>query len=149
MSHGADMQPRMTSLVWWIGVVVATGLVVAGVPKTVGPRPTAGTPFDATGTGHAEQWRFLDEVSSIVPEGSTLTIHAADAGTEMSLFMMAVGLVPQATVVPRSYYGRPVAGSESARFVATFGAEPGDSGDSTVRVVVAGGCVTDRGSPDP
>jgi len=140
---------HVTEISWWIGVVVATGIILVGGPTVGDVRLPPESPFEATRSGHAEQWLFLKEVATIVPEGSSVTIRATDPDVEMSLYMMAVGLVPRATVSPRSYYGRPVAGSESARFVATFGAEPGDTDISTVTIAVAGGFVTDRGSPDP
>jgi hypothetical protein len=134
---------------WWIGVLIATGLVVVGgVSVDLSLLPPE-TPYDHTRSGHAEQWRFLREVSLHVPAGATFTINAPDADTEMSLYAMAVGLLPEATAVPRTYYGRPVVTSASARFVVTFGAEGGSPRGAGLSIAVAGGSVTDRGPRQP
>ncbi len=140
---------RAPELSWWIGGVVATALVLHGAFANDRWRLPPETPFDNTHSGHAEQWRFLDEASELVPPGATVTIRAPDPDTEMSLSMMAVGLLPEATVVPRTYYGRPVAASAGARFVLTFGAGAGKGDGPGHPVEIAGGTVTDRGSPDP
>ncbi len=134
---------------WAIGGVVATGIVLLGTLEMDVSQIPPDTPFDNTRSGHAEQWRFLDEASELVPPGATFTIHAADPDTEMSLYMMAVGLLPEATVIPRTYYGRPVAASARARFVLTFGAGAGAARDAGRSIEIAGGTVTDRGSPHP
>jgi hypothetical protein len=139
----------VSELSWWIGGVVATVFVLQGAFANDSWRLPPETPFDNTHSGHAEQWRFLEETSELVPPGATVTIHAPDPDTEMSLAMMAVGLLPQATMTPRTYYGRSVAASAGARFVLTFGAGAGESDDPGRSVEIAGGTVTDRESPHP
>jgi hypothetical protein len=133
-----------TALWWWIGTVVAAGLVLFSAPIPDRTHVTQKTPYDATGTDHAEQWAFLENVGTMVPVGSTLTIQAMDAETEMSLYMMAVGVIPRATVIPNTYYGRPVAESDSARFVATYGAEIADPEGAADTIEIPGGTLTDR-----
>lgn len=140
---------RFFELAWRIGAVVATALVLLGAVDNDRCRLPPETPFDNTRSGHAEQWRFLDEASQLVPVGATVTIHAPDPDTEMSLSMMAVGLLPRATVIPRTYFGRPAAASAGARFVLTFGAGAGGIDDPGRSVEIAGGTVTDRGTPCP
>jgi hypothetical protein len=139
----------VSELSWWIGGFVATVFVLQGAFANDRWLLPPETPFDNTHSGHAEQWLFLDEASELVPPGATVTIHAPDPDTEMSLSMMAVGLLPETTIMPRTYYGRPVAASAGARFVLTFGAGAGKSDDPVRAVVIAGGTVTDRGSLHP
>ena len=140
---------KVPRLSWWIGGFVATALVLLGAVDTARCRLPPETPFDNTRSGHAEQWRFLSEASELIPPGATLTIRAPDPDTEMSLSMMAVGLLPEATVIPKTYYGRTVHASAEARFVLTFGIKAGKSEDQGRSVEIAGGVVTDRGSPHP
>jgi len=135
--------------VWWIGGVVATGIVLLGVLQVDVSHIPPDTPFNNTSSGHAEQWRFLDEASELVPAGATVTIHAPDPDTEMSLSMMAVGLLPHAAMIPRAYYGRSVDASAGAQFVLTFGAGADESDGPGRSVEIAGGTVTDRGSTHP
>jgi hypothetical protein len=140
---------KFPECVWWIGGVVATGIVLLGALRVDVSHIPLDTPFDNTRSGHAEQWRFLDEASELVPAGATVTIHAPDPDTEMSLSMMAVGLLPRAAMIPRAYYGRSVAASAGARFILTFGAGAGESDGPGRSVEITGGTVTDRGSPHP
>jgi hypothetical protein len=140
---------KVPELSWWIGGLVATALVLLGALDTARCRLPPETPFDNTRSGHAEQWRFLSEASELVPPGATVTIRAPDPDTEMSLAMMAVGLLPEATVVPRTYYGRPVSASAGARFVLTFGTGAGENEDTGRSNEITGGAVIDRGSPHP
>jgi hypothetical protein len=149
MSGTGSVMQRVSEISWWIGGFVASALVLLGAVDNDRWRVPPVTPFDNTRSGHAEQWRFLSEASELIPPGATVTIHAPDPDTEMSLSMMAVGLFPEATVVPRTYYGRPVSASAGARFVLTFGAGSGERDDPGRSVEVAGGAVTDRGSPHP
>lgn len=143
------MLKRFPDRVWWIGVVAATSLVVlSGITMELFHLPPE-TPFDNTRSGHAEQWHFLHEASAHVPAGATFTIQAADSDTAMSLYMLAVGLLPDATAIPRTYYGQPVAASASARFVVAFGADAGDQSGAGRSIAIAGGTVTDRGPPQP
>lgn len=139
----------MATRTWWIGAAVAAGLVLFDGFAADGLKLPPVTPFDNTRSGHAEQWFFLHEASASLPPGSTFTIHANDPDTEMSLYMMAVGLMPDSTAVPRRYYGRLTAASASARFVLVFGnqAEPVDARFGSVRLT--GGLMTDRGAPRP
>lgn len=140
---------QLATLSWWIGAVIAAVLVVVGGPPIDTLHRAPATPFDNTRSGHAEQWRFLQDASMIVPPGSSFTIHAVDPETEMSLYMMAVGILPLATPIPRTYFGRQIDSSESARFRLTFGIEVGDTDDGQSRTAIAGGIVTDRGSSHP
>jgi hypothetical protein len=140
---------RVPELLWWIGGFVATALVVLGTCDNNRLRVPPETPFDGTRSGHAEMWKFLDEASNLIPAGATVTIDAPDPDTRMRLFMMAVGLIPEATVIPRTYYGRSVAASSGARFVLTFGTGAGERNDPGRSVGVPGGSVTDRRPSHP
>lgn len=141
--HRADsLRSRIATLVWWSGALAATALLALDLRTVDLSRLPPETPFDNTRSGHAEQWRFLSSAARIVPPGASFTLIAGDPDTEMSLYMMSRALLPQSTALPRSYYGRPLAGSDGARFVLSFGAAP-EPGATTV---VPGGFVTDRGA---
>jgi len=142
ISRSARSVPELT---WWFGLVVSTGVVLVGGLTVADVHVPPQSPFDATRSGHAEQWIFVNEVATVVPEGSSVTVHASNPDIEMSLYMMAVGLAPRATVIPRSYYGRFVAESNSARFVATYDPGAKDVADSRSAIAVAGGIVADLG----
>jgi hypothetical protein len=135
---------QIPALTWWAGVMISACLVLIGAFDIDLSSLPPETPFDNTRSGHAEQWRFLDEASTIVPAGSTFTVDAPEADTEMSLYMMSIGLLPNSTPIPRSYFGTPVAASESARFVLSFGIENTQTNDAVGTTKVAGGFVTDR-----
>jgi len=135
--------------VWWIGGVVATAILLFGATRADLTHLPPESPFDNTRSGHAQQWRFLHQASTHVPAGVTFTIRAAEPDTEMNLYVMAVGLLPQATAIPRTYYGQSVADSSPARFVMTFGDVADDLGGAGRTIAVAGGTVTDLGSPQP
>jgi len=100
---------RRTRCGWWLGAAVlalvmlaraATWLVWLG-------QGLPATPLDRTQSELARQWQTLAEAAALVPSGAVVTVREAGAGDEMSLHMMAVGLIPSASVVPSSYYGRP------------------------------------------
>ncbi len=136
---------RSSALWWWIGVVVSTSVVLVGAFDSHLWHLPPETPFDNIDSSHAVEWRFLDEASAIVAAGSTFTVHAPDTDTEMSLYMMSVGLLPKSTPIPTSYYGGPVAASAAAEFVLSYGIEADETTDSDCTIAIAGGYVTVRG----
>lgn len=145
MSRRLPTGSGTVTLAWWIGAVVATALVVVGDPPINTLHLAPETPFDHTGSGHAKQWKFLEQASAVVPAGSLFSIRAADSDIEMSLYMMSVGILPGATAVPNTYYGRPVANREAVGFILDFGAETG-AREGTVRTTaVEGGLVIECG----
>ena len=143
MSESNGVRQTLPVLVWWTGVAISFGLVLAGWFATNLSNIPPMTPFDNTGSGHAEQWSFLREASALVPADSTFTIEAPDPDTEMSLYMMAVGLLPGSTAIPGTYYGQPVAAA-SARFVLAFGVDHAGSVHPDRTTAVTDGFVTDR-----
>lgn len=107
--------------VWWLGVVIAT-IFLFGNTFRDGPIDfTLQTPFDNTHSGHAEQWAFLRAAATHVPPSGAFTIAAPDGETEMSLYMMAVGLLPESRPIPSSYYGTPTEPDGDVRFIFDFG----------------------------
>ena len=143
MSRTNNSVPLRSVSTWWAGVAVLVVWLLLGASSTDLTAIPPDSPFDGTGSGHAEQWLFLDAASSVVPAGSTFTVDAPDRSTEMSLYMISVGLLPHAIAVPATYYGTPVAAAETARFVLAYG---GDSEvDGAVHTTrVRGGVVLDR-----
>ena len=146
MSRTVIQKHIVTTCIWWVGAILSACLVFLDTRRPDISHLLPTNPYHNTASGHAEQWRFLLEASSLVTPGSTFTIHAADPDTEMSLYMMAVGLLPDSTAVPRTDYGRPIEGSQSARFLLTFAAEGNHTAELQGSTAIRGGIVTDRRS---
>ena len=135
--------------VWCLGALISVVILLAHSYRFDAIDLTRRSPFDNTGSGHAEQWIFLEEASRQVPEGASFTVVAPDRDTEMSLFMMAVGLVPESSPVPSSYYGQSTGRGDLAEFVLRFG-ESGSLPPSEIPVAsISGGRVTQRRTRDP
>lgn len=110
---------------WWSATAlmllpIVWGLIANLVAAGSEQRPV--TPYDGVNAVLAEQWRFAAEAAPFVTPGSQFTVRCEPACDEMSLFMMAAGLIPHATALPSSYYGRPLpsTGAE-APYVLLFG----------------------------
>jgi hypothetical protein len=143
---GAE-KPSIRSIVvaaWWLGTAVALALLL-GIPLRLGTIDCSlRSPFDNTHSGHADQWIFLNEAAHHVPRGATLTVLAADREIEMSLFMMAVGLLPEASTLPSSYYGRSTAIGDRARFVLEMNGSESERLTGAISTAIAGGRITER-----
>jgi hypothetical protein len=129
---------------WWTGVAIAATSLLISFQRQNEFDLSLRSPFDNTGSGHAEQWIFLREAAELVPIGARFTVTAPDRETEMSLFMMAVGLLPNATPLPTSYYGQPVSTGSKARFVLELEGPTPDQTPQARATEVAGGRVTTR-----
>lgn len=72
------------------------------------------------------QWRFLNEAALAVPSGASYTIISRDPDTEMSLYMMSLGILLDRRPRAASYFNVPTPiGGRDARFVLAFaGARP-------------------------
>lgn len=142
VNHGSKESSAFVA--WWAGVVITTALLLAH-PHLRGPAVLATrTPFDNTGSGHAEQWAFLRAAAAHIPQGASFTVVAQDVDTEMSLFMMAVGLLPDSRPIPSSYYGEAVEAGGDARFVLEFGDFADPQPPWTVASRLPGGRLLDR-----
>jgi len=147
----AEWRTRKTvvAALWWIGVVFsAISLFVH--PHRYGEIDLSlRSPFDNTRSGHAEQWIFLSEAARHVPCGMTFTVLAPDRDTEMSLFMMAVGLLPEASPLPSSYYGQSTEVGDHARFVLEFEAPGSVRTPEKHTTAITGGRVAKRWATEP
>jgi hypothetical protein len=65
------------------------------------------TPVDRTHGEWAREWLFLESCQPFLPSNARFTVLAADADTEMALYMMAIGLFPAGQPVPHTYYRMP------------------------------------------
>lgn len=65
------------------------------------------TPVDRTLARYAEEWLFLTRARHLVPDGSSVTVRAAEFHRELSLFMLSVGLYPDARPLPGRYWEQP------------------------------------------
>jgi hypothetical protein len=149
MGAGKASVRSSVAAAWWLGTV-ASLLLLLSIPLGIGSIDCSlRTPFDNTRSGHAAQWMFLSHAAHYVPRGATFTVHAPDRDTEMSLFMMAVGLLPEASPLPSSYYGRSMVLGDRARFVLEMNGSQSEQPRGTRSVAVAGGRISERPVPRP
>ena len=139
---------RVVGAIWWAGVFISVVLLIRP-HGWEGIDLSRRSPFDNTGSGHAEQWVFLNEAAEHVPRGASFTIVAPDRETEMSLYMMSVGLLPDALPFPSSYYGRATTDGESARFVLVFSDHRDHRPEGGRPIAVDGGQLVDRQARPP
>jgi hypothetical protein len=147
----AEWRTRKTvvAALWWLGVVFSA-IALFVHPHRYGEIDLSmRSPFDNTRSGHAEQWIFLSEAARNVPRGTTFTVLAPDRDTEMSLFMMAVGLLPEASPLPSSYYGKATAVGDLAGYVLEMDGRTSEQPPGTRSTTIKGGRVTTRQATPP
>jgi hypothetical protein len=149
MVVGKISRGRIVIAVWWVGVVISTVTLLSSPYRHGEIDLSLRSPFDNTGSGHAEQWLFLTEAARHVPRGASFTVLAPDRDTEMSLYMMAVGLLPEALPLPSSYFGQPTGAGDNARFVLEFDDRRDMQPQKTCTTTITGGRVTDRWVSEP
>jgi hypothetical protein len=140
---------RSVAAVWWLGTVGVLALLLATPIRLGAIDFSRHSPFDNTRSGHAEQWLFLSRAARYVPRGETFTVRAPDRDTEMSLFMMAIGLLPEASPLPSSYYGRSNVSGDRARFVLEMDDSESERLPDTDSMTISGGRITERPVPRP
>ena len=147
----AESRTRKTvvAALWWLGVAFSVIALFVHPHRYSEIDLSLRSPFDNTRSGHAEQWIFLSEAARHVPRGTTFTVLAPDRDTEMSLFMMAVGLLPEASPLPSSYYGQSTAVGDHARFVLEFEAPRSVQSPEQRAIAIAGGRVAKRWATEP
>jgi hypothetical protein len=149
MASDKALVREIVTATWWFGAVVSLALLLS-IPLRMGVIDfSRRSPFDNTRSGHAEQWRFLNEAAFHVPRGATFSVLAPDGDTEMSLFMMAVGLLPEASPLPSSYYGQATEIGDHARFVLEFEAPGSVQSPEQRATAIAGGRVMKRWVTEP
>jgi hypothetical protein len=134
---------------WSLGVVISVFTMLVQPYRHGTIDWSLDSPFDNTRSGQAEQWIFLSHAARHLPRGASFTILAPDRETEMSLFMMAVGLLPEASPLPSSYYGQSTATGKQARFVLEFGTSASLHPPEKRSIALAGGLLTKRCAIDP
>ncbi|MFN2384984.1 MAG: hypothetical protein ABR576_01625 [Thermoanaerobaculia bacterium] len=83
------------------------------------------TPVDRTLGRYAEEWRFLARAREFVPDGASVTVRAESHAREVSLYILSIGLLPEARLVPAAYYDAPAEHPKRrARFVLSLGCHP-------------------------
>lgn len=83
------------------------------------------TPVDRTLGRYAEEWRFLDRAREYVPDGASLTVRAEHPQREVSLYILSLGLYPDASPIPATYYDSPAEQQKRrARFVLSLRCQP-------------------------
>jgi hypothetical protein len=149
MASDKALVREIVTATWWLGAVVSLALLLS-IPLRMGNIDfSRRSPFDNTRSGHAEQWRFLNEAAFHVPRGATFSVLAPDGDTEMSLFMMAVGLLPEASPLPSSYYGKATAVGDLAGYVLEMDGRTSEQPPGTRSTTIKGGRVTTRQATPP
>jgi len=136
-------------LLWLWGAVLLLAFPVRdwirAAPDSVFLRPV--TPLDGIDPAAARQWTFLRRARAVVPAGATYTVIAPTRDVEMNLYMMSLGLLPDAQGFPSSYYGVSTEQGARARYVLAY-ENPPLSEEARVRAVFPEGSVYERpGSP--
>lgn len=149
MSSGSGIPPKRAALLWWFGAVISAAMLLVRPFQHGDLDLSARTPFDNTGSGHAEQWLFLREAAGLIPEDASFTVLAGDRETEMSLSMMSVGLIADARLLPSSYYGEPVPAGAVARYVLEYGDCQRLGQGETFVATLAGGTLSERRTRQP
>lgn len=140
------MTDRVRVVLWLTGSLALLVFPARAWIRESGPgafsRPV--TPLDRIDAAAARQWLFLRRAATVVPRAATYTVVAPTSDVEMNLFMMSIGLLPDARPMPSSYYGvlAPEVGS-GARFVLSYENAP-TSGPLRVRAVLEEGRVYER-----
>jgi len=104
------------------------------------------TPLDGTRPDLAYAWRFLVLARPLVPPRARITAIARDDGREMELFMLAVGLYPDARPVPTTYFLKQMPHGATADYVLALDCDVPD-GKASLVGKVPGGCVWRRERP--
>ena len=143
MRHGA------LTFLWLAGssllLVFPIRLWIRAAPRDLLARPT--TPVDHTDGAAARQWIFLCKARTVLPPGTTYTVIAPTRDVEMNLFMMSLGLLPEAEGLPSSYYGVPTPKiGFRARYVLAYQSAL-QPGLHLPRAVFTDGTVYERRSP--
>ena len=105
----------------------------------------AETPLDGTRPDLAAEWRFLVLAHPFVPAGARFTVIARDDGTEMELFMLALGILPECEPVPTTYFKKRHGLGATAEYVLAYGNDEPE-GAATLIGRVPGGAVYRRSS---
>lgn len=142
------MRDRVSTLLWLTGSVLLLAFPLrTWIGESAhGPLTWPVTPFDRSDPNAARQWLFLSRAAAIVPPGATYTVVATDRDVEMNLFMISIGLLPDAHPLPTSYYGIPFpAVGSRARFVISY-ENARAPGPMRIRAAFAEGYVAERPS---
>ena len=144
MLEGSMTKKKFAVSVWWLGTLFSIVTLLVHPHRHGTLDLSRHSPFDNTRSGHAEQWIFLSQAARQLPRGASFTILAPDRETEMSLFMMSVGLLPEASPLPSSYYGQSTAIGEEARFILGFGTSQSLRTREKDAIKITGGRLTER-----
>jgi hypothetical protein len=100
------------------------------------------TPVDRTLGRYAEEWRFLDAARKFVPDGASVTVRADSHAREVSLYILSLGLFPEARPIPTAYYDPPAEQQKRrARFVLSLRCQPPYRAGLEVVARLPEGCV--------
>jgi hypothetical protein len=118
-------------ILWWLGSVallIAPAQIWSNTPLAEFRRPPD-SPIDRSAPHGAAHWRLVSKAAAVLPGDASVTFRAASRDDEMSMFMIAVGLMPAADLRPSSYWNGKVTEGAAAEYVVAFQAgadiEPG------------------------
>jgi hypothetical protein len=149
MLAGGTTKNDVVAAVWLLGVVISAITFFVHLHRHGEIDLSLRSPFDNTRSGHAEQWIFLSEAARHVPSDASFTVLAPDRDTEMSLYMMAVGLLPEASPLPSSYYGQSTSMGDQARFELELEGPGSFRLPEKHSIAITGGRVTNRWAIEP
>lgn len=110
---------RPARLVWTVGAIFLFVFPIvrwASVPAGNRLRVPM-TPLDLSTPWSAAHWSFLVAARELVPRGAKFTVVDPDRVTEMNVYMMAIGVLPDRQPIPSSYFGGPRLDSTDADYV--------------------------------
>ena len=89
-------------------------------------------------------WAFLWQARDVLPPGATYTVRASNLESEMSLYMLSLGVLQGCTGLPSSYFGSPTLyAGNAARFILVYRCETVPE-NAVVRARLDDGCIYER-----
>ncbi len=143
------MDPRLLQRLWWMAIVLMAAVMAPKFMECVLSLTPEGpaSPLDNTRSDLVLQWQFLAAAAPHIPTGESFTVEARSTEDELSLGMMALGLLPAARLQPSSYYGVATSAGDTARYVLVYGRGSAcDEPDSDLVLIarVVGGLLYER-----
>jgi hypothetical protein len=136
---------HLRTAIWFVGVFFLAAWGVFGwlrfppQERFVFPE----TPFEGTSGLDPAQWRFLQQVREILPEGESFTVVAANESEEMQVFMLACGVLDSEGAIPTTYYNVHNEYARQARYILSYRCAVVPE-DAVVVARLEDGCVCER-----
>lgn len=133
------------ALLWLVGALTLVCIAVArgaraGLPMTA---IATANPLARSDPTSALWWDFMAKVDRSLPPGASATVYAADPGTGLRLFMLALAALPDHPLRPYWYFGtRHPESLTDSEFLLSYDCATPPSSPSRVAVIRGkSGCV--------